>query len=738
MTNLEVYFHKGDKQNSVHWKNYPKGCVRHQMESVGAPMSDLVTEGQAFKDACEAVGSIRSDKLARIAHILGGKFACPHASAEATTAATAVRQETTSKKPSSADTPGESAPPPKKQKLLPNQSRLTTFRKNDMPAFEDPEMLALFGMLRSTAPAIMPTRTVIGGRLLNQAAEDVELITTKALKGQYIGLLTDRWKCKKKDAVNAICANADFKSHLLELIEVTALDKDGESLCEVFAGMIDCVEEKHSCIVFNFTTDADGGSKKAHQVQLILGDYFKVNDMAAVVAEQATALIAWLNNHGEVRKLFDESQKVISRDRKAGKIIVLAYLVANLTRWTTHFVAFLHLVTLRPALELAVLQSRTAIIAAQVGKATSTEGALLKKDAEHFCDLIKDASFWEGLENVLGDLEPICLGTNINQKDLTRLDQVLLTIAGIYLQFADHPEEEVKTVMLVRLEKCWKACGQPAFLAALILNPFKKLTCFGPNANLNQFKCLNLLILLYCRMTNRPVNYDTPDEKKAREAEISRAFMQYLSGTGDFADFNAEDWEQTHENVDPIQVWEAFTPSCHLAELARFAINILHIVANQAGCERTFSRTKIEQSDHRARLGLDKIDKRTKIKAQIRSEHQNKAYVPRYRDLLEDQNDEDPSECGCALISSPESWRTQMAKWIGDTRAAACAEEDSDEDANDADVPHLPDSRPRTCKLSVRVMEEEERLMEELADAEEDLIPDDGAFEIHSDDEYHD
>lgn len=223
--------------------------------------------------------------------------------------------------------------------------------------------------------------------------------------------------------------------------------------------------------------------------------------MAAVIAEDATAIISWINNHGKVRKIFDEAQKTISLDR-LGKIVILAYLVANITRWTTHFIAFCRLFLLRAALQLAVLQNRSAIIAAEVGTATSTEGVRLREDAERFCTLIEDSSFWSGLETVLGDLEPICLGTNINQKDSTRLDQVLLTIAGIFLRFDDHPEPEVKKAMLIRLEKRWADCDQPAFLAALILNPFEKLSCFGPNANLNQFKCLSLLIsvrLLFSR-----------------------------------------------------------------------------------------------------------------------------------------------------------------------------------------------------------------------------------------------
>ncbi|KAJ6576288.1 ribonuclease H-like domain-containing protein [Mycena sp. CBHHK59/15] len=631
------------------------------------------------------MGSVLSKKDSWIAHLIGGKTACQYASAEAKADATA--QRIASKKRAEPDTAGGTEPPHKKQQqdATPIQSTLTGFRRNEMPygeaekaaiksqalraivsgglplgTFEDHEMRLLIGMFRTTAPAILPTGKVAGGRLLKAAAADVEAITIKALKGTTAGLSTDGWKCKKKNAINAICTN----SYLIELVEVTALNKDGPALCEQFAVMIDRVEVKYGCIIIYFTTDADGGSKKgrqllgikrpwlilpscwAHQFQLILGDYFKVNDMAAVIAEDATAIISWINNHGKVRKIFDEAQKTISLDR-LGKIIILAYLVANITRWTTHFIAFCRLFLLRAALQLVVLQNRSAIIAAE----------------------------------------------------------------------------------------------------------------------------------LYRRMADRPDNSDSPDQRKLKEGEVSKAIIQYLSGTGDFNDFDAEAWKEMTASLfiigdtDPIAVWKAFAGSKHLAELAEFAIVIHYIVANQAGCERTFSRTKIEQSDHRNRLGLEKIDMRTKVKGQIRSDHQrdgiykpckprknhkstaNLLAVPRYRDLLDDQDDEDPSERGRALVSSREGWRTQTAKWISDTRAADRNTEDPDSDEEADTTPHIPSrlptwkkitlrvlfggaEKPRARKPSARVIQEEELLMQALAEELEDDVPDDGAIEIDSEDEY--
>ena len=120
--------------------------------------------------------------------------------------------------------------------------------------------------------------------------------------------------------------------------------------------------------------------------------------------------------------------------------MVLAYLVANLTQWTTHFVAFNWLYDVKDALQLAVITKRNTIISAQVGVAKSTEKQRLEAEANQWCQVIADQRFWHGLETVIGDLEPICYGTNINQTDSTGPDQVLLMLAGLYLHFVDHPE----------------------------------------------------------------------------------------------------------------------------------------------------------------------------------------------------------------------------------------------------------------------------------------------------------
>jgi hypothetical protein len=189
-----------------------------------------------------------------------------------------------------------------------------------------------------------------------------------------------------------------------------------------------------------------------------------------------------------VRIIFDKAQ------RELGRTVALAYLLACITRWTTHFTAFARLFELKEPITKTVAWQRAGLIAAQVGAAKSTEELRLREDAIRHCDIIDDPQFWNGLDQVLGDIEAICYATNLSQKDSTRADQVLLALVGIFLRFMEHPEDDVRVEMLRRLEKRWSAYDQMLFLLALILNPWEQVSCFGHSANLDHFKITDLAV----------------------------------------------------------------------------------------------------------------------------------------------------------------------------------------------------------------------------------------------------
>ncbi|KAJ7908024.1 hypothetical protein B0H13DRAFT_2331783 [Mycena leptocephala] len=697
------HFHKSEEmQNSSHWKTYCKGCVDHHLITIKAARvivpvdaaTRLLTDAADFGVACTRAGSVRGQKDAWITHVLGsldGKTSLPCAWASAGAKAEATTQQGVSKTAkddapsnkharSASTAEADDATTKKKMK----QSLLNTYTGHSMPfsssdadaiqsqalraivstnsafgLFEDPEMLTLFGMMRSRAPDLMPAQEKLSA----------------VLDGQEFGASADGWKALTKDSVNG--------SYTIELVDVTSMDKSGAGMCTKFGDIIDRIEAKYNCKIIYFITDADGGSEPIlntgsalnssfSQFQLILGDYFKVHKFAAQTAETATALIGWINSHGKVRKIFDAAQRSFHKDR-IRQPLFLAYLVANLMRWTTHCIAFMRLFRAEEPLQLAVMQSKGAIVAAQVGAATGAEKIAFTEEASSFCTLIMDASFWSCLESLIEDIEPICYGTNINQKDSTRADQVLLSLIGMFLRMAAHPEPDVAKGMTARLEKRWKDCDQPLFLLTLILNPFEQLSCFGPRAGLNHFSCLNLVVSMYRRMQTRPDNKDTIAERKAKEKSVSTAFLRYLARTHAFAPWKGDEPAAQFEeqmlslfsfcscycqlNIppgrDPIAVWEAFKTE-EIAELTNFAITILKVVVNQAGCERVFS-------------DLKELEKMTKIGADIKSDHQQCGLVklraarkvhkstaalltvPQYRDLVQDQDDDDR---GPAVIST--------------------------------------------------------------------------------------
>ena len=166
-----------------------------------------------------------------------------------------------------------------------------------------------------------------------------------------------------------------------------------------------------------------------------------------------------------------------------------------MTRWTTHFIAFDRLGELQDSMRRAVISNKRDIISAQVGAEKNRQKEQkLEDDAVAHCDLIDDGGFWRRLRAVVDDLEPICLGLNMNQTDAMRPDQALLTFAGIFLYFQKHSKRSVAAGMTKRIEKRWKALDQPMFVLALVLNPFEGISRFGDKAAISPFT-LNTILL---------------------------------------------------------------------------------------------------------------------------------------------------------------------------------------------------------------------------------------------------
>ncbi|KAF9018952.1 hypothetical protein BDZ89DRAFT_1094001 [Hymenopellis radicata] len=647
------YFYKGDKQNSIHYRAHCLGCINHHRPP-DAPI-DVDGDGSSVNIQAE---TWFTEGIYTTSHTKKTKKPRKQLAA----AKTALEQLKQSKLQ-------------EKQSIHAQFGRATISANLPNQWVNNAEVIKLFYMFRARADEVIPDRRQISGRILDSLA------------------VTDGWSDNTRNNIAASTSLTSLQSYLIKLMVTNRDRKNGEGYCVIFLDMIDETERETGCIVVLLCTDNDGGSHKgrdmvpskrpwilvasccAHQVRLA-----SQNEQAADIAEQATVVIGWINNHSKVLVIFKDVQQL-----KNGKI--LALILANLTRWTSHFLAFNRLLFLKDAFRQAAIINRNEIIAAQVGA---------EKNRREHCDILEDSEFWKGLQVVVSDIEPICYGTNINQSDSVRPDEVLLTLIGIYRHFAGHSKRDVASGMKKRIEKRWKALDQPLFIFALILNPYEMVSRFGDKAGISVFSLNTEFMMFYKRVKSRPDATLSDEEstqiKEQKEREVSSAFMAYLASTGPFQDWrdNKEMFQATHGD-DPIIVWQQFLSDAAIKELADFAIMLLELCVNQAGAERSFSQLGIMKTQHRNRLQIPRLEKMAKVGADIRDDHtktglraqrkprQNhdgdrvKALleVPQHADLLtalENAEDSDVDEPRSVLIRSKKDWRREMKKWMEEER----------------------------------------------------------------------
>ncbi|KAJ3979012.1 hypothetical protein F5890DRAFT_1645677 [Lentinula detonsa] len=657
---------------------------------------------------------------------------------------------------------------------------------------EDPEIIRFLVILRTKIVDVLPARKVLSGRLLDEEYQRVDTSINLLLKGKDVLLSTDSWKSISKDAVTAVHLSGRFADgqtmKLIEVCRTNANKKDGESMCAAFVDMINRAEKRRGCTCRGFLCDNDGGSRRgrkllailrpwlltfacgAHQGQLSLADYYKENTEAMELMEELIDFVNWVNSHDKVREIIDGVQKELT-----GKVLV--YLVANLTRWTTHHTASAQVDELKEPIRAAVYNKRTQLIAAQVGAATGRAAAELREAAEHQLDTVEPNSWWQKLDRMLDDTRHICYTINISQSDTVRLDQFLLAFAGMYRHFASHSKPNVRTGMKKWLEKHWRDMDQTPFVVCLILNPFEGVERFGDKAEITNLGLNTLVRNLYIRIHSRPqseeplseeeqASFEEKVEQQASEASV--AFLHFMSRTGPFTDWDNERnrtfYIKAHGEV-PIAFWESYVKVAKVQELALFAILLLEIVKNKL----------------RNRLGLTKMAKMTILKEGTREKRagrQNHSQedlaeliqVPRYAAAvegvtgeIEDKDEDDGKPCS-VLVNSSAAWRRVLAAWR-ESEQDFEGKNTSEEDLEQGDiVSHMLVSQPRAGRgrrhqiggllpatleklfggnvqqlVAVpqqrrQALDPEARRMELLAAEFSDEAPDDGALEGSGDD----
>ncbi|KIL60077.1 hypothetical protein M378DRAFT_14359 [Amanita muscaria Koide BX008] len=472
--------------------------------------------------------------------------------------------------------------------------------------------------------AIVPDRRTLSGPILDREAGKVEDKLKLKLKGQKATFQTDGWKNKVKQAIVAMMVSVDFEPYLMRTHDVSAQPKTGEALLQLVVEDIKWSEEMYGLTIIAACSDDGGDARKmrrlllalmpwliivlcwAHQINLIVGDYLSLKLPFQDCVPKALIVIKWMNNHSRALGLFRQEQLYTYQK-------FFALILPVLTRWTAHYLSLRRLLTVEKALKAAWLKHSDTMIASAGSKSEDKAKAIAVQG------IIDDSRFWYHIKN---HLEPLAIAANITQASNTRLYHVLTTLANLYRIYSNlslSEDLDVRNQVLASLEKRWAAADQDPFIAAVILNPFLRGDFLARrHIALTPIGLCNMLKRLHSRVFRVDV-----------DAAFQAAFMDYFNKREEFSSESMAlaDWtnmaQKNSQEVNPVEIWEGIDTREETGRncLTKLAIHILSIVANSAGCERTFSHMGLVHTGIRSKLGVEKVRKTTMVGMDIKRAH---------------------------------------------------------------------------------------------------------------------
>ncbi|RPD67868.1 hypothetical protein L226DRAFT_527591 [Lentinus tigrinus ALCF2SS1-7] len=387
--------------------------------------------------------------------------------------------------------------------------------------------------------ATLPSQKMLADQILDNEAWKVEDLRKQEVNGRYATRQCDGWK---NVARVALIASMPW---LLNVTNIMATVKTATNLFNIVLKELQYCTEKLSIIVVAWCTNA-AVDCWAHQINLLVGDYFKVKPALTQFMNAARELIKWFNNHMCALAWLQEEQEHCYTNVQS-----LLYPVA--TNWLSHYVACARLLNLKTAVRCLITLRLEDLVAP-----TPKGWNILKMEV-----------------NLRNHLLPFVITTDITQSNHVHLDTAVLTLAMLF-----H----------IHLEKRWLQLGPDCevFLITLVLNPYIRDRCFRQN---NPAVSKGELSLMFKCVFTRLM------EQKPNSALII-AFNNYLAGIGQFlsSSLQLDQWWDTaikeRTNINLAVLWGRFDVRATNGEntLFTFSTRIASIIPNTAATEHEFSK----------------------------------------------------------------------------------------------------------------------------------------------------
>ncbi|KAF5385054.1 hypothetical protein D9615_001008 [Tricholomella constricta] len=576
-----------------------------------------------------------------------------------------------------------------------------------------------------------PSRKVLTKCLIPALISELRAEAKANVKGKNATVQADGWTGENHHHLIAFMITVGGKLHTVKVHDASTERKTTENLLRVLEEVVEEIERDWEATVIAVVTDASGESRKArrlygkkypwiivldcyaHQINLIVGDYFKSNKDVLAYTDLATELIAWLRSKTLLLGLIRQSQ-IATHGR------TLAIIRAVLTRWTAHYLAFNRLLELRDTL-LSVIYADEARPEAHRMVIIGDRKTKIKSRA--MIAIVKNPLFWHAILRMTRHLRPLAIAANIVQAAFCRVDQVLLTFGFLTMQYRAMTDEDdasgVKAI-LESIEKRWAKADQEVFIAAVILNPIFQSAPFAPLSSFNNAGIHTLLEHLWIRVF-----------RSVPPVEFYQQLKDYLAKSGMFA--NLESQCQIENNIaqregrtiNPMNVFDSFCfPDRPWPALIQLASRILSISANSASCERLFSAFGNTLTKLRNRLGVGTLTALTELKMHIRDEHVRKQSKDRVKRQFTARNSSTTAPSAMPAEQCPSIAITPVATAAAEQPPLASREEGSFESGLNDDGATEPNAEQSSPGNDFRSIASSHSMMVDLDDRDNHPVRD--------------
>lgn len=448
---------------------------------------------------------------------------------------------------------------------------------------EQPSTKYFLELVRPGISKVLPSRRVLGGRLLDEHARRcfdkaaIKLRTMQEIGGR-VNLVSDVWQNVNKEHLSGTILTL-FGEVLTYSLPQTGDRHDGIVTAQEIEEVLLRVQSEGWDVGAVVTDDA-GQCRRARQIlalrwpKIVFLFCFAhdINNLVkavlktsfSIVTRQAASAINALNDASStwLRRARDHMEKLY------GYRMTLCSLC--ITRWNSMQACFASLLRVRSALQLFARQWQH------------------DKDFPRRLRVLLDDSFWEELTRAEKVIAPLSLASYQLQRDQNTVGDVVKAFGEIYRGFKQATEGSAELVRCV--EHRWAKCEQPLFMLGFALHP--TYAADARNLPVTSVSGTGMLCKFAVYYYRRFIGSDI--------GHLRRDMFRWMKNKLTAA--TAEEFQNS-----PSEFWQYMAEEYPNSNLPDLAMKVLSVVVNSATCERLFSQLGLTQTSIRNRMRVSKL-----------------------------------------------------------------------------------------------------------------------------------